>query len=80
MKTKWKNLRVGDVIKINNNEFIPSDLIAISSSDPKGTFFIETKNLDGETNLKNKKVQNDLRYLNSISLPEVMNLLLFFKF
>jgi phospholipid-transporting ATPase len=32
----------------------------LASSEPKGTLFIETKNLDGETNLKIKNVQKDL--------------------
>lgn len=35
---------------------VPADLVIIKSSDPKGGLYIETKNLDGETNLKNKVV------------------------
>jgi magnesium-transporting ATPase (P-type) len=38
------------------DEFIPSDLILLGSSDIKGSVYIETKNLDGETNLKIKSV------------------------
>jgi len=44
------------VIKVMCDEFIPSDLILLASSDKKGTLYIETKNLDGETNLKIKTV------------------------
>ena len=36
------------------NEYIPADIIILKSSDPKGKVMIETKNLDGETNLKLK--------------------------
>ncbi|KAA1470665.1 calcium transporting ATPase [Dentipellis sp. KUC8613] len=53
--TKWKDIKVGDVIRLENNDFIPADLILISSSEPEGLCFIETSNLDGETNLKIKQ-------------------------
>jgi len=32
----------------------------LHSSEAKGSLYIETKNLDGETNLKNKQVHKDL--------------------
>lgn len=35
-------------------------MVLLKTSDPKGSCFIETKNLDGETNLKIKSVQKDL--------------------
>ncbi len=56
----WCKITPGNVIKVTNDEFIPADLVLIQSSEPKGTLFIETKNLDGETNLKIKNVQKDL--------------------
>lgn len=49
---KWKNLRVGDIIKLRNNESIPADIVILSTSEPDCVCYIETKNLDGETNLK----------------------------
>lgn len=49
---KWKNLAVGDIVKVLNNNFFPADLVQLSSSEPQGISFIETSNLDGETNLK----------------------------
>lgn len=34
----------------------PADLVLLSSGHPEGVCYIETMNLDGETNLKLKKV------------------------
>jgi phospholipid-transporting ATPase len=43
---------VGDIIRIDNGEYFPADIAILGGSGPKGQCFIETKNLDGETNLK----------------------------
>lgn len=51
-KDYWKNVRVGDVVRIHNNDEIPADVILLSTSDLDGACYVETKNLDGETNLK----------------------------
>jgi phospholipid-transporting ATPase len=60
--TKWKDVRVGHIVKVLKNQFFPADLVLLSSSDyRKGICFIETKNLDGETNLKTKNVCDDLK-------------------
>lgn len=50
----WETLRAGDIIKVNGGEKFPADILILSSSEAKGTCFIETKNLDGETNLKHR--------------------------
>lgn len=52
----WKEIMPGNLVKVLDEEFIPSDLVVLRSSDSKGGLYIETKNLDGETNLKNKHV------------------------
>lgn len=53
--TEWKNLRVGDIVKVEKDEFFPADLILLSSSYEDAICYVETMNLDGETNLKLKQ-------------------------
>ena len=40
------------MVKIEKDEAIPCDMVLLKSSHKDGLVFIETKNLDGETNLK----------------------------
>ncbi|KAG4116536.1 hypothetical protein ERO13_D12G176100v2 [Gossypium hirsutum] len=53
--TEWKNLRVGDIVKVEKDEFFPTDLILLASSYEDAVCYVETMNLDGETNLKLKQ-------------------------
>lgn len=55
---RWKQLRVGQIVKVYENEYFPCDLVLINSSAPNGICYVETKNLDGETNLKHKKADS----------------------
>ena len=59
-KKTWKDLKVGKIVKIQEDEPLPADLIVLGTSNENGKCYIETKNLDGETNLKIKKVANKL--------------------
>ncbi|CCC66925.1 hypothetical protein NCAS_0A03670 [Naumovozyma castellii] len=62
-KDYWKNVKVGDIVRIHNNDEIPADIILLSTSDSDGGCYLETKNLDGETNLK---VRESLKCSHSI--------------
>ena len=60
---KWIDISVGDIIRVESEEPFPADLVLLASSEPEGLCYIETANLDGETNLKIKQ-----------SIPETSNL------
>ncbi|TKY73249.1 putative phospholipid-transporting ATPase 9 [Spatholobus suberectus] len=69
--SKWKDLKVGDIVKVEKDEFFPADLILLSSSYDDAICYVETMNLDGETNLKVKqaleetsKLQEDSSFQN----------------
>ncbi|XP_057417107.1 phospholipid-transporting ATPase 3-like isoform X2 [Lotus japonicus] len=51
----WKKLQVGDLVKVKQDEFFPADLLFLASTNVDGVCYIETTNLDGETNLKIRK-------------------------
>ncbi|KAI9018386.1 hypothetical protein DFJ74DRAFT_621862 [Hyaloraphidium curvatum] len=61
----WSDLRVGDFVFLRKNDLIPADVVVLSTSDPDNLAYVETKNLDGETNLKSKVGPVDLRFLDS---------------
>lgn len=56
----WKQLFCGDIIKLDNDQPVPADLLILTTSDEKGIAYVETKNLDGETNLKEKRANKVL--------------------
>ena len=57
---RWQDIEIGDFIKTEQDEFFPADMVVVKSTEDEGVCYVETKNLDGETNLKNKGVPKDL--------------------
>jgi magnesium-transporting ATPase (P-type) len=65
---KWRELRVGDIIKVCRNEIIPADSIILASSDKGGECQIETSNLDGESNHKQKRGLDFFSVMSSLEI------------
>lgn len=52
--SKWKDVQVGDIVKLKRDEAAPADLVLLHSDGENGAAYVETMALDGETNLKSK--------------------------
>ncbi|XP_058241643.1 probable phospholipid-transporting ATPase VD isoform X2 [Hemibagrus wyckioides] len=70
VERRWADVCVGDVIQLCCNEIIPADMVLLHSSDSNGVCHIETANLDGETNLKQRQVVKDLPQQGTEFTPE----------
>ncbi len=55
IKKKWKDVLIGDIIKVKEDEYFPADVIVLTTSEESNCCYVETKSIDGETNLKFKK-------------------------
>lgn len=61
----WEDLAVGDFVKLTDHESIPADILICATSEDENVAFVETKNLDGETNLKSRNALPALTHLRS---------------
>ncbi|BGP19964.1 Putative aminophospholipid-translocase [Rhodosporidiobolus nylandii] len=50
--TPSARLRVGDLVHLEKNDRVPADMLLLRTSDPSGTCFVRTDQLDGETDWK----------------------------
>eukprot|EP01080_Neovahlkampfia_damariscottae_P005715 gene5715-9535_t len=64
------DLKVGDVIKIHNEQEFPCDLMFLSSENHTGECFVSTVNLNGESNLKLHHSKEATKHLNT---PELIS-------
>lgn len=58
-KIKWSEIETGNIIRIKNNESVPADMALLKTSELHDLCYVETKMLDGETNLKAKQSCNE---------------------
>ncbi|EEA06289.1 phospholipid-translocating ATPase, putative [Cryptosporidium muris RN66] len=66
---KKKDVEIDDIVKIYDVEYFLADLILFHSSDYCGAIFIETKNLDRETNLKDESFVGKIRIKFECEIP-----------
>lgn len=54
-EVKWKNIKVSDIVRLQQDEPVPADMIILTSDGQNDNeVYVETMDLDGETNLKAK--------------------------
>ncbi|XP_030072461.1 LOW QUALITY PROTEIN: phospholipid-transporting ATPase IF [Microcaecilia unicolor] len=66
VKTRSKNIRVGDIVRVAKDETFPADLVLLSSDRADGTCHTTTASLDGETNLKTHIAARETAVLQSV--------------
>ncbi len=54
MAVRSKDVHVGDVVCLENDDVVPCDAVLLATDNPDHSAFVETSNLDGETSLKRK--------------------------
>ncbi|TDZ39279.1 putative phospholipid-transporting ATPase DNF3 [Colletotrichum spinosum] len=55
-RTRWSDIEVGDVLKLARDDPVPADIVLLHADGENGLAYVETMALDGETNLKSKRV------------------------
>ncbi|KAG8167726.1 hypothetical protein KVR01_003415 [Diaporthe batatas] len=69
MTTQWGELKVGDVVRLSGDEQVPADIVLLHADE--GVAYVDTRALDGETNLKSKMVPAALKNLHLVSVQNI---------
>ena len=54
MPVKWDLIKVGTLVRVDEDTEFPADMFILKSSRDSGAAYVDTLNLDGESNLKEK--------------------------
>lgn len=61
---------MGEIVKVQKDGFFPADILLLSTSSDDGICYVETINLDGESNLKIKKALDATKKLDDTGLRD----------
>lgn len=70
-----KKIHVGEIMKIFRDQELPCDICLLKSSNRNGICFIDSVNLDGESNLKDKKCNHFTQSMSDKSLCALTSIL-----
>ena len=63
LKRKWNEIKLGTLVKIEKDTEFPADMFLLKSSRDNGIAYVDTMNLDGETNMKEKLAMPQIQEL-----------------
>ncbi|KAI1425482.1 hypothetical protein F5Y12DRAFT_368240 [Xylaria sp. FL1777] len=66
-RVEWREVKVGDIVKLRRDEAVPADLVLLHATGENGIAYIDTMDLDGETNLKSRESLQDFKECDTIA-------------
>jgi len=66
-RLRWRDVKVGDIVKLQRDEAVPADIVLLHATGENGLAYIDTMDLDGETNLKSKESLPDFKDCDTIA-------------